>query len=122
MLLKTIVITLTLTAGAFFATSCYAHPKLIASDPIAGAVVSSPKEIKLTFNEGLSAAFSGIELVDQRGQKINTGAATIAGADKKQLVIPMSAPLPQGNYTITWHVVGADSHRLQGRYSFTVKQ
>jgi methionine-rich copper-binding protein CopC len=111
----------TLIAGSFFAASCYAHPKLIASDPSAGAVVSSPKEIRLTFNEGLSAAFSGIELMDQRGQKINTGTATIA-SDKKQLVIPIAAPLPQGTYTITWHVVGADSHRLQGKYSFTVKQ
>jgi copper resistance protein C len=122
MLLRTLMIVSTLIAGEFFATICYAHPKLTAADPPADAVVSnSPKEIKLTFNEGLTAKFSGIELKDQRGQQVNTGAATIDPADKKQLVIPISAPLTEGTYTIIWHAVGADTHRVQGRFSFTVK-
>ncbi len=122
MSLRTSMIALTLIAGEFFATSCYAHPKLTAADPPADAVVSSsPKEIWLTFNESLTAKFSGIELTDQRGQQVKTGAATIDPVDKKHLVILLSTPLPEGTYTITWHVVGADTHRVQGQHSFTVK-
>jgi methionine-rich copper-binding protein CopC len=122
MFLKMLVLALTVIAGEFFVTFCFAHPKLTAADPTADAVESSsPTEIRLTFNEGLTAKFSDIELRDQRGQRVKTGPATIDASDKKQLVIPISAPLPEGTYTVNWYAVGADTHRVQGRFSFAVK-
>ena len=107
---------------AVIATSAQAHPKLTSTNPAADAVVAeSPKELRLTFNEGLIAKFSGIELKTEKGDKVETGNATADPADNKQLVVPLPAALADGIYSIKWHAVSEDTHKLDGAYSFSVK-
>jgi methionine-rich copper-binding protein CopC len=107
---------------ALSATGAWAHPKLIGSLPAAGAVVSTgPSEIRLTFNEGLEPSLSGIDIKNQAGEKITLGKASLSPTDKKELVIPLPAALADGTYSVEWHAVAADSHRVKGSYSFTVK-
>ena len=36
--------------------------------------------------------------------------------------MPVSAKLSPGNYTVEWHAVSDDSHRVKGRFSFKVTQ
>ena len=113
----------TLIMGSIVATAAFAHPKLVKSDPAADAVVSvSLKELRLSFNEELVPKFSSADVKDQKGQKVKTGTAAADPTDKKQLVVPLSKPLAAGSYKVEWHAVGADTHRVQGSYSFTVKQ
>ena len=105
------------------ATSAWAHPKLVKSDPAADAnVVTSPKELRLSFNEELVPKFSSAEMKDQKGQKVEIGTAMADPVDKKQLVVPLSKPLTAGKYKVVWHAVAADTHRVEGSYSFTIKQ
>jgi methionine-rich copper-binding protein CopC len=112
-----------LVAGSVVATAALAHPKLVKSDPAADAVVTaSPKELRLSFNEELVPKFSSADVKDQKGQKIEVGAAAADPADKKQLVLPLAKPLAAGTYKVEWHAVAADTHRVQGSFSFTVKQ
>jgi methionine-rich copper-binding protein CopC len=107
---------------AFTATAALAHPKLAGSSPPAGSVVSTgPSEIRLNFNEVLELSLSGIDIKNQAGEKIATGKALLTATDKKELVIPLPAPLADGTYSVEWHAVAADSHRVKGSYSFTVK-
>ncbi len=109
-----------LTMGAL-ATSANAHPKLKSVSPAAD--VSSkiaPKQIKLTFSEGVIAKFSGMELKDQAGKPIATGVPVNDPGDRKQLVVPLSAPLAAGRYKVTWHAVSEDTHRVKGEYAFEV--
>ena len=109
-----------LTMGAL-ATSADAHPKLKSVSPAAD--VSSkvaPKEIKLNFSEGVIAKFSGLELKDEAGKTITTGVPVSDPGDRKQLVVPLSAPLTAGRYKVTWHAVSEDTHRVKGEYSFEV--
>jgi methionine-rich copper-binding protein CopC len=104
-----------------FATSADAHPKLKSVSPAAD--VSSkvaPKEIKLNFSEGVIAKFSGLELKDEAGKTIATGAAANDPEDRSQLVVPLPVPLKAGHYTVTWHAVSEDTHRVKGEYSFGV--
>jgi methionine-rich copper-binding protein CopC len=111
-----------LCAASFIATSAYAHPKLMSATPAAGASISSsPTEVRLRFSESVIAKFSGVELKDQDGKTIATGPAATDPKDKKQLVVPLKAPLPTGPYTVDWHVVSEDTHRLEGQYSFKVE-
>jgi len=113
---------LTLIAGSVLATAASAHPKLVKSDPAADAVVAaSPKELRFSFNEELVPKFSGADVKDQKGQKVEVGAAAADPADKKQLVLPLTKPLAAGSYKVEWHAVAADTHRVQGSFSFTVK-
>ena len=109
-----------LTMGAL-ATSADAHPKLKSVSPAAD--VSSkvaPKEIKLNFSEGVIAKFSGLELKDEAGKTITTGVPVSDPGDRKQLVVPLTAPLTAGRYKVTWHAVSEDTHRVKGEYSFEV--
>src|SRR3979411_624736 len=112
---------LSFLATALLATLANAHPKLNSASPAAD--VSSkvfPSEIRLNFSEGVIAKFSGVEIKRQRGKKIPTGAAVTDPKDQKQLVVPLPAPLAAGRYTVTWHAVSEDTHRVKGEYSFGV--
>lgn len=122
MLRTTSMAILTLVGCALAATTANAHPKLVKSDPASGIVTAtSPKELRLSFNEELVPKFSGAEVKDQKGQKIEIGTTTTDPASKKQLVIAFPKPLAAGVYKVAWHAVAADTHRVQGSYSFTVK-
>ena len=112
-----------LMAGSTVATVASAHPKLVKSDPAADAVVAaSPKELRLSFNEELVPKFSGADVKDQKGQKVEIGTAGTDPTDKKQLVVSLAKPLATGTYKVEWHAVAADTHRINGSYSFKVGQ
>jgi len=109
-------------------TAAFAHPKLLSSTPAAGSTAAKPKEIKLVFSERLVAQFSGIDLTmtsmpgmaKHAPMKIS-GFTTAVAADGKTLVASLPRPLPAGSYTLKWHAVAADTHRIAGEISFAVK-
>jgi methionine-rich copper-binding protein CopC len=121
-MLKMAMMTATaLVAASLVAAPAMAHPKLMSAVPAADNPTSnSPTEIRLTFSEGLIAKFCGLEVTDQGGKAVAIGAAGLDPKDKKQLVVPLKAPLAAGSYTVTWHAVSEDTHRVQGQYSFKV--
>jgi methionine-rich copper-binding protein CopC len=101
-------------------TGVFAHAFLDqATPPVGGTVPASPREIRLTFSEGVEPHFSGIELAADDGRTITTGPAVIDPGDAKQLVLAVP-PLPAGRYRVSWHVVSVDTHRTEGAYSFAV--
>jgi methionine-rich copper-binding protein CopC len=87
--------------------------------PVGGAVPTSPKEIRLTFTEGVEPRFSGIEITTGDGRAILTGPAIVDPGDDKQLVLAVP-PLALGRYRVSWHVVSVDTHRTEGDYTFIV--
>ena len=117
---KTVRVTLAVLLTATVGRMAWAHPVLEASDPGQGATVSSPKEIRLTFTENLIAKFSGLTIKDQSGRPIGTASPSVGPNDKRQLIVPISTPLPPGAYDVDWHAVGADTHRVTGHFSFRV--
>jgi methionine-rich copper-binding protein CopC len=113
--------TLAVLTISLLATSANAHPKLISASPAADVSSKvSPTEIKLNFNEGVIAKFSGVEIKNESGKAIPTGVPLTDPKDQKQLVVPLPAPLMAGHYTVTWHAVSEDTHRVKGEYSFGV--
>jgi copper resistance protein C len=87
--------------------------------PVGGVVTTSPKEIRLTFSEGVEPRFSGIEIITGDGQPIATGPAIRDAGDDKQLVLTVP-PLAPGRYHVRWHVVSVDTHRTEGDYTFSI--
>ena len=113
--------TLAVLAISLLATSANAHPKLNSVSPAPDVSSKvSPTEIKLNFSEGVIAKFSGLDLKDQAGKTIATGVPVNDPKDQKQLVVPLPAPLTPGHYTVIWHAVSEDTHRVKGEYSFGV--
>jgi methionine-rich copper-binding protein CopC len=100
-----------------------AHPQVTAAGPAPGSVVkTSPKAIRIQFNEAVVLNFSGLEVTNAGGQKQGTGAAALGpSGDKKQLIVPLTGELAPGKYTVTWHAVGDDTHHVDGKFNFELK-
>ncbi len=111
-----------------FTASAQAHTKLISSEPAANTSVTKPGKIVLNFNEKLVASFSGADLAmttmpgmamtEPMKMKDFTSAMS---ADGKTLTLLMKHTLPAGTYLLKWHAAGADTHRMEGSFSFTAK-
>jgi methionine-rich copper-binding protein CopC len=115
------MVALAVLAAGLFTTSANAHATLTSSNPQAnGSTTTSPTELRLSFSEGVVPKLSGVELKDASGKVVTTGTATVDPKDKKQLVVPLTTPLTAGSYTVNWHAVSEDTHRLKGEYSFKV--
>ena len=116
-----------MATSVFSATAALAHPKLNSAMPAADSVVTAPTKIQLVFSETLVAQFSGIDLTmtEMPGMKMGpmkiNGIKPTVGADGKTLVATLAKPLSVGTYKIDYHVVSADTHRIQGSYTFKVK-
>lgn len=110
------------------AATAFAHTKLVSSTPAANATVEKPGKIVLVFNEKLMAKFAGAELTmtgmpgmaNHEPMKM-TGFTTALGSDGKALTLLMKRALPSGTYELKWFAAGADAHRMEGSFSFTVK-
>lgn len=110
------------------ATPALAHAELVTSTPAANAAVAKPGKIVLVFNEKLMAKFAGAELTmtgmpgmaDHKPMKM-TGFTSALSADGKTLTLLMKRALPSGSYEVKWFAAGADTHRKEGSFTFTVK-
>lgn len=113
-------------ASLAFASAAYAHPKLLSATPAPNATVSTPGRLELRFSEKLMPKFSGADLMmTTHGGKAHApmkvaGTAAL-GADGRTLVVTPKSPLGAGRYSVAWHVVSVDTHRVAGNYAFTVK-
>lgn len=118
-LLRTLAVA---AAMSSLAGAALAHPTLLGGQPGPNAVVSAkPRELRLTFSEPLFINFSGVVVTNARGAKLPLGRPTLARGDSKVLVVPLKSALPAGVYTVAWHAVSADTHRITGSYRFTVR-
>jgi len=121
MLKLTSAAVLALFAASLIANPVEAHPTLKSAMPPAESISAAPKEIRLSFSEGVIVKLSSVELKDRAGMKIATGNLATDPKDQKQLIVPLQDLLPAGTYTVTWKVVSVDTHRVSGTYSFKVE-
>ncbi len=118
-----IVITVIIASLAVFAgpsRSAQAHAMLDRASPRVGNTVhKAPNQIELWFTEAVEPAFSGIEVRDINGQRVDVGKARIDRANRTLLRVRVK-PLPPGTYNVHWHVLSVDTHRTQGDFLFYV--
>ena len=96
------------------------HNRLVKSDPgVDATLAKSPAQIRLWFKEAPELAVSSIRLADAAAKPVATGAVR-ATDDKTSIAVTVSAPLPPGQYTVTWKTAGADGHVIRGSFGFTV--
>ena len=108
--------------------AAFAHPKLVAASPAANATVARTATVKLTFSERLMPKLSTATLImtgmpgmaNHPDMKM-TGVTSAVAADGKSIVLTSAKPLPAGSYRADWVIVGADTHRITGKHSFSVR-
>ena len=101
-----------------------AHPKLLSASPTANATVATPGRVELHFSETLVPEFSKGDLtmaaMPGMAAMAMPSTATLA-PDGKTLIITPKGKLPAGRYSVAWHVVSTDTHKVDGSYTFAVK-
>lgn len=108
----TVAISLLLGAGP-----AAAHAVLVETDPADGQVLAdSPDQVTVTFNEPVSLAAHGNQLLDAQGTEVP---ADISALDAQVLLVP-AEPLRDGTYVVTWRVISADTHAVAGGITFSV--
>jgi methionine-rich copper-binding protein CopC len=99
-----------------------AHAKLLGTTPANGGIIAAPTEIRLKFNEPIEIKLSGIDLTTKAGEKVAVGAMAADPADKAAAVVPIGSTLKPGAYKVHWHVVSDDMHKVEGNFTFEVKE
>ena len=94
-----------------------AHALLDHAEPRVGSTVSSPpREVLLSFTQQLEPAFSGAQVYDASGARVDVGRAQIAGSVMR---IALKALAP-GTYRVRWKVLSVDTHMTEGSLTFRV--
>lgn len=94
-----------------------AHSELESTTPAADSSVTDPvTSVSLTFDDGVQPGFAQIAVLDPAGTDIVDGDPTIDGNTVVQPVTEATA----GDHSVSYRIVSADGHTVQGTYSFTV--
>jgi len=110
-------------AGLFLiatAAPAWAHAILQSTDPPKdGVAAQSPSQLSLTFNENVEVSFGAIRVYTCAGKRITTGAPRHSPTSG-HIVVLSTPKLTPGVYLVAWRVISADSHPVNGTYSFRI--
>jgi methionine-rich copper-binding protein CopC len=102
--------------------AAFAHAHLVRATPAVGTTVhEAPTEILLRFNEKLEPSFSTVVVRDPAGKQVDKADAQVDKSDRLQMRVSLP-PLTPGVYKVEWRVMSADTHKVNGNFSFTVGQ
>jgi len=98
----------------------FAHAFLERTDPPVGSEVNAPpKQLVLTYTEGVEPLFTTVELRDPSGGDVPIGKPHTDSGNDRKLVVPLPSLSP-GKYTVTWHATSVDTHKTEGSFQFTI--
>lgn len=117
-----------LLAALFLATigvlgtgaAALAHATLVSTSPPDGSIeVKAPASVSATFDESVGVSADGLRVYAPNGQRADNGDTT-HGQLPQQITVGLLPGLGRGTYTVGWHVISADSHPVQGAFTFSV--
>ena len=105
----------------FGAVSALAHAHLVRATPaVGGSVHTPPSEVTLRFSEKLEAAFSSVVVRDSTGKQVDKGDATVDKGDRTLMRVLLQQPIAPGVYKVEWKAMSADTHKIDGNFTFKV--
>lgn len=98
-----------------------AHAVPVVTEPAANAVLAAPpREVVIRFSERVEARASTLEVLDERGRRVDHGGAQVDPADPWRYRVRLHG-LADGPYTVAWRVLSADDgHVTEGAHVFAV--
>lgn len=125
--MRRILMPIVLAALVAVPSGALAHAALTGSTPAANSSVAAPTKIVLRFNERLLSAtvrtdlvMTGMPGMADHAPMVIAHTAQMA-KDGKSMTLAPRRRLVRGTYRVTWTAAGADTHRITGGFSFTVK-
>ena len=114
--LVAIVVAAALAAPA----SAWAHAALLRTTPSASVVVNrAPKEVAMTYSEGVEPRFAVVSITDAAGRPVAAGPPDRSPANPDTLVTKLK-PIGEGWYLVYWRVISADGHPVRGAFTFAL--
>jgi methionine-rich copper-binding protein CopC len=102
------------------AVVAFAHAHLVRAVPAAGGTVqAAPSEVTLHFSEKLEAAFSSVLVRNSAGKRVDKADGRVDKTDRTVMRVSLQ-PLTPGIYKVEWRVVTADTHKINGDFTFRV--
>ena len=109
-----------LTALLLGAGAAWGHAFLERAQPRVGSTVKSPpSQVRVWFTEAIEPAFSTLEVVNERGERVDRGPAHVDAASRALLLVPLK-PLGPGTYRVKWRVLSVDTHVTEGDFTFRI--
>ena len=118
---KVYVAAATAAIALLTAVQAQAHAQLVSSTPAEGATVAAPSQVVLKFSEKLQPKFSGVNLTMPSMNNMAVANKVSVAKDGVTMTVTPARPLTAGAYTVSWHAVTADTHRVEGKLNFTVR-
>jgi copper resistance protein C len=109
---------LILAGACLLAQPALAHALLDRATPRVGSTVAAPDAVTLRYTEPVEPVFSTVRVTDAKGGRVDDGKPKPEDGNRV-LVVPLKKLSP-GTYTVEWHVTSVDTHKTEGRFSFTV--
>ena len=98
------------------------HTHLKKSLPSANDTVPSPPNLALWFSEKIELPFSRVTIKNLAGVAQPVGTLKFSDAsDTAAVLVPVTASLAPGEYTVGWSAAAQDGHPAKGTFKFTVK-
>jgi copper transport protein len=102
------------------APAAWAHARLEATSPADGSIVPhAPTRVTATFDEAVGVSPTSLEVFAPNGSRVDEGGTT-HGSSPDQIAVNLKSGLAKGTYTVGWHVISADSHPVQGAFTFSI--
>ncbi|MDQ6938247.1 MAG: copper resistance protein CopC [Actinomycetota bacterium] len=98
-----------------------AHATLSSSDPADGArLTRAPSQVSVTFDESVGLGVGYLKVINSTGRQVDLGGASHPGGWGAVVAVRLPAGLGDDTYLVSWLVVSADSHPVQGSVRFVV--
>ena len=102
------------------APAAWAHATLVTTSPADGAILkTAPSKVSATFDEPVGVSSDSLKVFAPDGSRVDTG-GTAHGTKPQEIVVSLKSGLGHGTYTVGWHVISADSHPVQGAWTFSI--
>jgi copper transport protein len=97
-----------------------AHAVLQSTDPPANARLdAAPRAVTLTFNEPVEAAVGAIRVIDASGKRVDRGRVEHPQGESNALRVELQDGVT-GGIAVGYRIISADSHPVQGAFTFGV--
>ena len=110
----------TVLALTFIPGIASAHAILESSSPEPSALLtSSPKEIRLDFDEQVEDSLGDVRIYDSEQREVSVK-KTVRSSSDLSIVTAGVPTLKNGVYVVVWRVVSADGHPISGAFPFEI--
>ncbi|MFI5955127.1 copper resistance CopC/CopD family protein [Cryptosporangium sp. NPDC051539] len=108
-----------LLALGFGASPAQAHASLEGTDPPGGSIAdSAPTVVTMNFSERVVPVDGRVKVIAPDGKDVVAGKVTTVN-NGARVRIPLKADLADGTYLVSYRVISADGHPVQGGFTFS---